>query len=56
LRGTYIKPALTEFGRAYELTRGSTGANPDFSAIGVPNSTNPTCDIPGHPSLSCVPV
>jgi hypothetical protein len=54
LKETYIRPTLSEFGRAYELTAGSSGSNPDFLASGIRNPVNPNCTIPNHPSLSCV--
>jgi hypothetical protein len=57
LKETYIRPTLSEFGRAYELTTGSSGANPDFLVGGIiRNPANPNCTIPDHPSLSCVAV
>jgi hypothetical protein len=55
LRGTYIKPVLSEFGRAYDLTAGAAGQNPDYVAVGV-LAVPPVCDIPNHPSLSCLAI
>lgn len=58
LKKAYARPDLVEYGRAQQLTLGTTGSQPDYVIIGgvlTPNPNNPNCVNNGSPYLSCVP-
>ncbi|HEX5165642.1 MAG TPA: hypothetical protein VFV93_09625 [Thermomicrobiales bacterium] len=59
MKKTYASPTLVEYGKAYDLTLGTTGLSPDLVIIDgqlVPNPDNPNCDNNGNPYLACVPI
>ena len=52
MKQTYRSPTLTEYGRARDLTLGSSGGSPDYIVIGVPVPNAPTCPAP--PGSACI--
>ena len=59
MKKQYTSPGLVEYGRADELTLGTTGTQPDLILDGnqlITNPDNPTCTNNGAPYLACVPI